>query len=75
MLTATPNLVVTISPKRKANAPEMRTEKASQKFDPRRFIATKSDTKVKCMDKYPSLGFRRALLNTRRMSRRQWPMI
>lgn len=50
-LIGTPNFVVTMVPNRKANTEEIKTDVASQKFDPMFLIDMKSDTNVKCIDR------------------------
>ena len=52
-LIGTPNLVVTMTPKRNAKTEEIRTEVASQALDPISRIDMKRDTNVRCIDRYP----------------------
>jgi hypothetical protein len=55
ILIGTPSFVVTRRPNRKAKEPEMSTEVASQTWDPRRLIDINRNTKVRCIDMYPSV--------------------
>src|ERR1700761_2880516 len=48
MLTGTPSFVVVTSPNRKAKRLENRTETANQALEPRRFMETNSERKVRC---------------------------
>lgn len=47
----TPNFVVTIVPNKKAKTEEIKTDVASQAFEPIFLMDMKRDTKVRCMDK------------------------
>jgi len=54
MLMGTPSRVVAESANRKAKTELNITVAANHAFDPRRRIERKSDTKVRCIDRYPS---------------------
>ena len=52
-LIGTPIFIVTVSPKRNAKTEEVRTVAASQKLDPSLRMERKSDTNVRCIERYP----------------------
>lgn len=71
MLIATPNFVVTRSPKRKAKAPEKRTVAASQNLEPRRLMETNRETKLRCIERYPRAMMTMSMVSACYMSQQE----